>query len=126
MGRRDEVLERAVAAAAAFRRLDQARTDAVARAAYLAALDARVRLARLAHEETGLGVWQHKVLKNVIATQLVYEGIKDERTVGVIAEDPQAGVVEVAQPLGPILDLVPVTNPTATAGASPGTPAAAR
>ena len=114
MARRDEVLERAVLAAAAFRRLDQRQTDAIVRAVYLAALDARVRLARLAHEETGLGVWQHKVIKNVIAAQLVYEDIKEQRTVGVVAEDRCAGVVEVAQPLGPVLGLIPVTNPTAT------------
>jgi acetaldehyde dehydrogenase/alcohol dehydrogenase len=114
MARRHDVMERAVAAAEAFRALDQRRTDAVVRAVYLAALEARVRLAKLAHEETGLGVWQDKVIKNVMATQLVYEDIKNQRTVGVVGEDP-CGIVEVAQPLGPILGLVPMTNPTATA-----------
>lgn len=114
MSRADEIMEKAVHAAAAFRRLDQKETDAIVRSVYLAALDARVRLARLAHEETGIGVWRHKVLKNVIATQLVYENIKDLKTAGKISEDPRGGVAEVAQPLGPILAFIPVTNPTST------------
>lgn len=109
-----QIVGRAVAAAAAFRRLDQAQTDRVVRAVYLAALEARVRLAKLAHEETGMGIWQHKVIKNVIAAQLVYDDIKGQRTVGVINVDARNGVTEIAQPLGPILGFVPVTNPTAT------------
>ncbi|MEW5701824.1 MAG: aldehyde dehydrogenase family protein [Candidatus Zixiibacteriota bacterium] len=114
MSRAQEIIRKAQEAAGAFRRLDQKQTDAIVRAVYLAALDQRVPLARLAHEETGLGVWQHKVLKNVMATQLVYEDIKRVRTVGVIAEDTRSGIVEVAQPLGPILGFIPITNPTST------------
>ncbi|MFH0902928.1 MAG: aldehyde dehydrogenase family protein [Pseudomonadota bacterium] len=110
-----EIMERAVAAAAAFRELDQKRTDEVVRAVYLAAFDKRVAFAKLAHEETGMGVWQHKVIKNVVATHLVYDDIKDLRTVGVLGVDRRSGIAEVAQPLGPILGLVPVTNPTSTA-----------
>jgi acetaldehyde dehydrogenase/alcohol dehydrogenase len=114
MSRAEEIIRRAREAAAAFRRLDQKQTDAIVRAVYLAALDQRVPLARMAFEETGLGVWQDKVIKNVIATQLVYEDIKNQRTVGVISEDPRNGIVEVAQSLGPILGFIPVTNPTST------------
>lgn len=115
MARAQEIVERAVEAAQRLRELDQRQTDRIVRAVYLTALAERIRLARLAHEETGIGIWQHKVLKNVIATQLVYEDIKDQRTVGVIGEDRRAGVIEVAQPLGPILGFIPVTNPTSTA-----------
>jgi len=115
MSHADEILDRAVAAARRYRTLDQAQTDAVVRAIYLRALDERVRLAKLAHEETGIGVWQHKVIKNVIASQLVYEDIKARHTVGVVREDEAAGIVEVAQPIGPILGFIPVTNPTSTA-----------
>ena len=68
----------------------------------------------MAQEETGIGVWQHKVLKNVLATQLVYENIKDEKTVGIIKEDTIRGIVEIAQPLGPIFAIIPITNPTST------------
>lgn len=108
-------MARATQAAEQFRLLDQQQTDRVVRAAFLAALEHRVRLARMAHEETGIGVWQHKVIKNVIAALLVYEDIKDQKTVGVVFDDARSGVVEIAQPIGPILGFVPVTNPTSTA-----------
>lgn len=114
MSRAHDIISRAERAAAAYRTFSQEDTDAIVRAVYLAALGERVRLARLAHEETGVGLWQHKVIKNAIATQLVYEDIKNQRTVDVISEDPNTGVVEVAQPLGPVLGLIPVTNPTST------------
>lgn len=114
MTRADELIERSLRAAAAFKRLDQEQTDRVVRAVYLAALGERVRLAKLAHEETGIGLWQHKVIKNVIATQVVYNNIKNKRTVGVISEDHRTGMLEIAQPVGPILGLIPVNNPTAT------------
>ena len=114
MPKAEEIVQRACRAADAFRKLDQEETDAVVRTVTLAALGERVRLAKMAHEETGIGVWQHKVIKNVIASQLVYENIKNQKTVGVISEDPRSGLVEVAQPLGPILGLIPVTNPTST------------
>ena len=115
MSRAQEIVRRASAAAAAFRRLDQQQTDTIVRAVYLAALEHRIELARMAHEETGLGIWQDKVVKNVIATQLVYEDIKNQPTVGVISEDPRNGIVEVAQSIGPIFGFIPVTNPTSTA-----------
>ena len=114
MPKAEEIIARAWQAADSFHNLGQANTDAIVRSVYLAALAERVRLAKLAHEETGIGVWQHKVIKNVIATQLVYEDIKSQKTMGVISEDPRSGIAEVAQPLGPILGLIPVTNPTST------------
>jgi acetaldehyde dehydrogenase/alcohol dehydrogenase len=114
MSKAEDIVARAVQAADDFRSLGQKNTDTIVRAVYLAALAERVRLAKMAHEETGLGLWQHKVIKNFIATQLVYEDIKNQRTVGVIAQDPRSGVAELAQPLGPILGLIPVTNPTST------------
>jgi acetaldehyde dehydrogenase/alcohol dehydrogenase len=114
MRRVEEFMERAVAAGVDFHVLDQEETDRIVRAVYLAALEQRVTLAKMAHEETMMGVWQHKVIKNVIASQLVYEDIKAQRTVGIIGEDVRNGIVEVARPLGPILALVPVTNPTST------------
>ncbi len=114
MSRVDDILSKSVGAARAFRKLNQEQTDRVVRAVFLAGFENRVKLAKMAHEETFIGVWQHKVIKNVIATQLVYDSIKGEKTVGVISEDPRLGVVEIAQPVGPILALVPVTNPTST------------
>ncbi|MFH1017649.1 MAG: aldehyde dehydrogenase family protein [Pseudomonadota bacterium] len=114
MATSDEIMARAQEAAQAFRKVDQQQTDRILRSAYLAAMDHRVRLAKMAAEETGLGVWQDKVIKNAIAAQLVYEHIRSRKTAGVISEDPQAGIIELALPLGPILALVPVINPTAT------------
>ncbi len=114
MSRAQDVLEQAATTAQQFRTFDQDQTDDIVRAVYLRALDRRVELAKMAQEETGIGVWQHKVIKNVIAAQLVYEHIKNQRTVGVIAEDDPAGIVEVAWPVGPILVYIPVTNPTST------------
>jgi len=111
----EEIIRRAKEAAGAFRKLDQRQTDRITRAVYLAAMDNRVRLAKMAVEESGLGIWQHKVIKNVIASQLVYESIKNQKTVGVISEDSFSGIIEMAQPIGPILALIPVINPTSTA-----------
>ncbi|MHB8899309.1 MAG: aldehyde dehydrogenase family protein [Thermoguttaceae bacterium] len=102
------------AAAAVFSQFDQEQTDRIVRAVYEAAFRDRVRLAKLAHEETGMGRWQDKVIKNVVASQFVYDDIKDLKTAGVLREDPVAGIVEIGQPMGPILAIIPVTNPTST------------
>lgn len=110
----DQILANSRLAARRFLELDQMKTDRIVRAVYLAALDNRIRLAKHAEEETGIGRWRDKVIKNVIASQLVYENIKNQRTVGVISEDHMTGIVEIAQPIGPILGLIPVLNPTST------------
>jgi len=111
----DQILDRALLAAAEFQQFNQEQTDRVVEAVYKAGLNARVRLAKMAVEETGIGIWEHKLWKNVIGTQLVYESIKNEKTVGVISHDPVTGITEIAQPLGPIFAVTPVTNPTSTA-----------
>jgi len=110
----DEIIQNARQATVAFRKLDQKHTDRIVRAVYIAAMDNRVALAKMAAEETNLGIWQHKVIKNVIASQLVYEYIKNQKTVGIISEDSFSGIIEMAQPLGPIMALIPVINPTST------------
>ena len=110
----DEILARASQAAAVFSQFDQAQTDRVVDAVARAAFGQRVALARLAAEETGIGKWQDKVLKNVVASQLVYEHIRDQQTVGILRDDRARGLVEIAQPMGPILAVIPVTNPTST------------
>jgi len=115
MQRANDILERAVYAAAEFQEFNQEQTDKVVTAVYKAALNARIRLAKSAVEETGIGIWEDKVWKNVIATQLVYEDIIKQKTVGVINDDPVTGISEIAQPLGPIFAVTPVTNPTSTA-----------
>ena len=110
----DDLLQRATLAAAVFQQYDQENVDRIVAAACQAGFNQRVRLAKMACEETGLGVWQHKVLKNVLATQFVHDSIRRVRTVGVLSEDDASGITEIAQPLGPVLAIIPMTNPTST------------
>lgn len=115
MDRANDILERSILAAAEFQEFNQEQTDKIVEAVYIAALNARIKLAKMAVDETGIGIWEDKVWKNVIGTQLVYENIRNEKTVGVISDDPVTGISEIAQPLGPIFAVTPVTNPTSTA-----------
>lgn len=110
----EEVIFKAKTAAAIFTEYDQEQVDRIIESVYRAGFDNRVKLARMAIEETGIGVFQDKVIKNVIASQLVYEDIKKMKTVGIIKEDYDKGITEIAQPLGPIFAIIPVTNPTST------------
>ncbi|MEI6050176.1 MAG: aldehyde dehydrogenase family protein [Bacteroidota bacterium] len=110
----NDILEKAQLAAAEFHQFNQEQTDLIVESVFKAGFNNRVKLAKMAQEETGMGVWEHKVIKNVLGTQLVYESIKNEKTVGVISYDPRTGITEIAQPLGPILAVIPVTNPTST------------
>lgn len=109
-----QIMDNAVNAAAIFSQLNQEHTDRIVKAVYEAGFNNRVRLAKMAVEETKMGVEKDKVIKNVLATQLVYEDIKNEKTVGIISEDEKEGIVEIAQPLGPVFAITPVTNPTST------------
>jgi len=81
---------------------------------YQAGYEQARRLAMMAVEETGFGVMEDKVIKNQFAAENVYHHIKNLRTVGIIHEDPQRQVVEIAAPMGVILGIVPTTNPTST------------
>ena len=110
----NEILDRAQLASAEFHQYNQEETDRIVEAVFKAGFNNRVKLAKMAQEETGMGKWEHKVIKNVLGTQLVYESIRNEKTVGVISYDPKTGITEIAQPLGPILAVIPVTNPTST------------
>jgi acetaldehyde dehydrogenase (acetylating) len=101
-------------AAAAFGTFDQAGVDRVVRAVAHAAEEAARKLARLAVDETGYGVVEHKVQKNLFAARNVYHYIKDIRTCDVIAEDPALGITEIASPVGLIAGVTPSTNPTST------------
>jgi acetaldehyde dehydrogenase/alcohol dehydrogenase len=110
----DELLTRAQTAAAVMRTFDQETVDRIVEAAFKAAFDARITLAQLAFEETGMGRFEHKVTKNAWASLLIHEHIRRRKTVGVLSHDPDRGITEVAQPIGPVLALTPVTNPTST------------
>lgn len=110
----DEVVARARAAAATLRSFTQEQVDAIVKAMAIAGLAHHEELARLAVEETGMGVYEDKVQKNLFATEYVYNDIREQRTVGVLRDCPQEGYMEVAEPIGVIAGITPVTNPTAT------------
>ena len=76
-------------------------------------------VARLAVEETRIGVREDKVIKNMVATEFVYNYVKDKRTVGAIREFPERGLVELAEPIGVIFSLIPITNPTSRTDVPP-------
>ncbi len=97
----DEVLGRARVAAEAFKKLDQPDVDRIVEAAFRAAFDARIELARLAADETGIGVFEHKVLKNAWASLLIYEQIRGRRTVGVAGARCAQRAHRDRQPRGP-------------------------
>lgn len=112
--RLDGFVERAATAAEAFRRLDQEEVDRIVWEMVVTGLDHAVELAELAMHETGFGVFEDKVLKNYIATEFLYDYLKDKRSVGVIDEDRARGIEYVAEPVGVVLALTPITNPTST------------
>lgn len=72
------------------------------------------RLAKMAVDETGFGIWQDKVLKNALGSTMTYEHIRDMKTIGIIGEDETNGIIEVAVPMGIVAALIPSTNPTST------------
>ncbi|HEX2435806.1 MAG TPA: bifunctional acetaldehyde-CoA/alcohol dehydrogenase [Solirubrobacterales bacterium] len=113
--RLDGFVDRAEAAATDLRRLDQETVDAIVRSMVVAGLESAFDLAELAMEETGFGVLEDKVVKNYIATEFLYDYLKDKPSVGVIDADPKRGIEYVAEPIGVVLALLPITNPTSTA-----------
>jgi acetaldehyde dehydrogenase/alcohol dehydrogenase len=110
----EKIVANATEAADAFRHYSQKQTDRIVEAVYKAGFNNRVHLAKLTYDETKVGKWEDKVIKNVIATRFVYQDIKNAKTVGVIGEDVEQDVVEVARPVGPIFAITPITNPSST------------
>ena len=117
-GERIAYLERLVnqarTAAAVFTQFSQEDVDRIVKPMVLAGLEQAQYLARLAVDETKLGVVEDKVLKNMCATEFTYNYIKDKRTVGIIREFPERNLVEMAEPIGVIFSITPITNPTST------------
>lgn len=98
----------------AFYQLDQQQVDRIVKEMAVAGLDKHMYLAKLAVEETGRGVYEDKIIKNIFSTEYIYNNIKYDRTVGIIRDDDQTGIVEIADPIGVIAGVTPVTNPTST------------
>lgn len=102
-------------AQALYQGYSQEEVDKIVQAIAEAAFEASERLGEMAVEETGMGVAAHKKIKNEVGSKDVYESIKDLKTVGVIREDPAQKIIEIADPFGVILGIIPTTNPTSTA-----------
>ena len=110
-----DLVDRADAAARTFRTADQRTVDAIVRAVAGAASRDAERLARLAVDETGMGVYEHKILKNRFSSENLLEYILPMQTVGVLREDRARKVKELAVPMGVVGAIIPTTNPTSTA-----------
>ncbi len=110
----DELVEKAKEASKQYLELDQETVDRVVKAMSMAGLEHHMELAKMAVEETGRGVYEDKITKNMFATEYVYHSIKHEKTVGIIRENDEEDFVEIAEPVGIIAGVTPVTNPTST------------
>lgn len=108
------LVEKAKKAQAEYALYDQQKIDAICKAVAEACAAQAERLAKMAVEETGFGVWQDKVLKNKLGSMMTYDYIKDMKTVGVLREDVEKGVTEIGVPMGVVAALIPSTNPTST------------
>jgi acetaldehyde dehydrogenase/alcohol dehydrogenase len=111
----EALVARVKAAQQKFASFSQKQVDLIFRSAALAAADARIPLAQLAVQETGMGVVEDKVIKNHFASEYIYNKYRDEKTCGILSEDDEAGTITIAEPVGLICGIVPTTNPTSTA-----------
>ena len=111
----ENALKRVRAAQKKFAEYSQSQVDSIFKAAAAAADRQRIPLARLAVEETGMGVVEDKVIKNHYAAEYIYNAYRDTKTCGVIEEDKEYGITRIAEPIGVIAAVIPTTNPTSTA-----------
>ncbi len=111
----DQLVENATKALAEYSRFTQEDVDRLVKKGSVAALDQHGHLAKLAVEETGRGVFEDKAVKNIFACEHVTNSMADLKTVGVISRDELRGITEIAEPVGVICGVTPVTNPTSTA-----------
>jgi acetaldehyde dehydrogenase/alcohol dehydrogenase len=108
------LIDRGNRAQQAFMSMNQEQIDEIVQAMALAGMDKHMYLAKLAVEETGRGVYEDKITKNMFATEYVYHSIKNEKTVGVIEDNDFDSFQKIAEPVGIIMGITPVTNPTST------------
>ena len=111
----EAAITRVRAAQKKFATYTQEQVDAIFKAAAIAANRARIPLAKMAVEETGMGVVEDKVIKNNYAAEYIYNAYRDTKTCGVIEEDKAYGLKKIAEPIGVIAAVIPTTNPTSTA-----------
>ena len=110
----DELATKGVEALDAMANFTQEQVDHIVHQAAIAALDKHMYLAKLAVDETGRGIYEDKAIKNMYASEYIWNSIKYDKTVGVIAEDKEQGLISIAEPVGVICGVTPTTNPTST------------
>ena len=110
-----KTLERIKNAQKEFSKYSQEQVDKIFQAAAIAANEARISLAKMAVEETGMGIVEDKVIKNHYAAEYIYNKYKNEKTCGVIYQDDSYGIKKIAEPVGIVAAVIPTTNPTSTA-----------
>ena len=110
----DELVNNALTALDEFEGFDQETVDYIVAKMSVAGLDKHGVLAEAAVKETGRGVFEDKAVKNLFACEYVTNNMRHTKTVGIINEDPLTGITEIAEPVGVVCGIVPVTNPTST------------
>lgn len=110
----NNLVEKAQNALTAYMKLNQEQINNIVHAMALAGLEHHMELAKMAFEETKRGVVEDKIIKNMFSTEYVWHSIKYEKTVGIINENEMEGYVEIAEPIGVVAGVTPVTNPTST------------
>lgn len=110
----DDLISKAKEASKEYMKLDQEQIDNIVKQMSMAGLEHHMELAKMAVEETGRGIYEDKITKNMFATEYIYHSIKYDKTVGVINENEEEGYEEIAEPIGIIAGITPVTNPTST------------
>lgn len=110
-----QMLEKVKKAQTEFAKFSQEQVDKIFQAAAIAANQARIPLAKMAVEETGMGIVEDKVIKNHYAAEYIYNKYKNEKTCGIVEEDKNYGIKKIAEPIGVIAAVIPTTNPTSTA-----------
>ena len=110
----DGLVQKAKVALDEYMKLDQEQIDNITKAAALAGLSAQMELAKMAVEETGRGIFEDKVTKNIFSTEYIWHSIKYEKTVGVIEDNVDESYLEIGEPVGIVAGVTPVTNPTST------------
>ncbi len=98
-----------------FAKFSQKQVDEIFREAAMAANNARIELAKIAVEETGMGIVEDKVIKNHFASEYIFNQYKDEKTCGILENDSAHGIMKIAEPIGIVAAIIPTTNPTSTA-----------
>lgn len=110
----NDLVEKAKIASKEYLELNQEQVNNIVKAMSMAGLEHHMELAKMAVKETGRGIYEDKITKNMFATEYVYHSIKYEKTVGIISENDEEDYVEIAEPVGIIAGVTPVTNPTST------------